>query len=150
MRTLRSIPKAMSATKEDYVRAIYILGENAKGTGVTHIAKRLQLSKSTVSERVKELEQDGLVIALPYAEVTLTPKGKDVGEKLTYKHRIIEVFLYTVLKVPKEQIHAEAERLEHACSDDVIKRLAKFLKNPKSDPHGSVIPKIKSWNVSNT
>lgn len=65
---------------------------------------------------------------------------------MTYKHRIIEVFLNDVLKVPKNKIHEEAERLEHAVSDDVIKRLAKFLEHPTSDPHGSDIPKIKKWN----
>ena len=87
-----------------------------------------------------------MAVAVAYAPVTLTQKGVDIGEKLTFKHRIIEVFLHDVLKIEKEKIHAEAERLEHACSDEVIQKLAGFLNNPKSDPHGSAIPQIKNWN----
>lgn len=135
----------MSATKEDYIRAIYILQEDFHKTGVTEIADRLHLSKSTVSERLKSLATDGFVNADPYSDVSLTKKGIIVGEKLTFKHRVIEVFLNSVLKVPKSKVHVEAERLEHAFSDDVIKRLSKFLDNPATDPHGSEIPNIKNW-----
>lgn len=129
----------ITSTKEDYIRAIYILSTSARDTGVTNIAERLKLSKSTVSERVKELVRDGLVTAAPYAQVELTTKGVKIGKQLTYKHRLIEVFLHQTLKVPKDQVHAEAERLEHAFSDDVIKRLDDFLKHPTHDPHGSPI-----------
>ena len=145
---MRTIPdtKAINATREDYVRAIYILQESNQETGVTHIAERLNLSKSTVSERLKSLVKDGLVVADPYSQVELTEKGLDVGKKLTYKHRIIEVFLKEILGVPDERLHEEAEKLEHACSDDVIKRISKLLNYPTNDPHGSIIPKIKDWN----
>ena len=115
-------------------------------TGVTDIANRLGLSKSTVSERVKELVNEGLAASESYGKVKLTKRGNEVGKKLTYKHRIIEVFLHNTLHVPKDKIHAEAERLEHAFSDDVIKRLATFLGNPTNDPHGSEIPKVTDWN----
>lgn len=148
MRTSASRLGKLTDTKEDYIRAIYILSQSTDGTGVTHIAKKLKLSKSTVSERLKEMVRDGLVVANPYAEVTLTKKGLEIGAKLTYKHRLIEVFLFETLKMKKDLVHAEAERLEHACSDEVITRLAKFLHNPKSDPHGSAIPKIKNWNLN--
>lgn len=146
MRTIGKQPVTLTATKEDYVRAIYILRETTKETGVTQIAQRLSLSKSTVSERVKELVRDGLAIAEPYAPVALTKKGEEIGKKLTYKHRLIEVFLHGTLKVPMDKIHAEAERLEHAMSDDVIQRLAHFLDYPENDPHGSALPKITHWN----
>ncbi len=138
--------KLLSATKEDYIRAIYMLQEGGSSVGVTQIADKLKLGKSTVSERLKELAKEGYVEAGLYTHVSLTKKGYEVGRKLTYKHRIIEVFLNTVLKVPKGRVHEEAHRLEHACSDDVIKRLAKFLDYPENDPHGSKIPKIKGWN----
>lgn len=145
MRTLVG-QKKITATKEDYIRAIYILSQSNEGVGVTHIAKKLKLSKSTVSERIKDLVKDGLVLADPYAAVSLTDKGFCIGAKLTYKHRVIEVFLHQTLKMDKKFVHAEAEKLEHAFSDEVIKRLSKFLHNPKNDPHGSAIPKIKNWN----
>ncbi len=138
--------KAINATREDYVRVIYILAEREMTVGVTQIADRLGLRKSTVSERIKSLVADGLVLAGPYKAVQLTERGVDVGKKLTYKHRIIEVFLTKTLGMAKSKVHVEAEQLEHACSDEVIKRLAILLENPEHDPHGSVIPKIKNWN----
>lgn len=146
MRTNVGGHSKITATKEDYVRAIYILDTTQDGTGVTDIANRLTLSKSTVSERVKELVNEGLVVSELYGKVKLTKHGNEVGKKLTYKHRIIEVFLHNTLHIPKDKIHVEAERLEHAFSDDVIKRLATFLGNPINDPHGSTIPTITDWN----
>lgn len=146
MRTFR--PSApLSATKEDYLRAIYLLGQHAP-VGVTEVAKRLQLSKSTVSERIKDLVKDGLVEASPYSSIGLTSAGTLAAEILTYKHRLIEVFLHQTLGMPKSHVHAEAERLEHAISDVVIKKLAIFLDHPTTDPHGTLIPKIAQW--SNT
>jgi DtxR family transcriptional regulator, Mn-dependent transcriptional regulator len=146
MRTSAKKNSEMSATKEDYVRAIYILGQNDQDVGVMDIARRLKLSKSTVSERIKELIKEDLAASEPYSPVKLTKKGEMIGAKLTYKHRLVEVFLHRILKVPKNQVHLEAEKLEHALSDDVVKRLAKFLDYPTNDPHGSSLPKIKNWN----
>jgi DtxR family Mn-dependent transcriptional regulator len=146
MRTKGNQSAHITATKEDYIRAIYILDSTQGTTGVTDIANRLGLSKSTVSERVNELVNEGLAVSEPYGKVTLTKRGSEVGKKLTFKHRIIEVFLHNTLHIPKDRIHVEAERLEHAFSDDVIKRLATFLGNPTNDPHGSIIPKVTDWN----
>lgn len=146
MRTIHGSKESISPTKEDYIRAIYLLQIAEDGARITQIAERLKLSKSTVSERIKELTSDGLVISTPYSNITLSERGISIAEKLTYKHRILEVFLNTTLKMPKDAVHNEAERLEHAVSDEVIKKLATFLKHPTKDPHGSNIPKIKNWN----
>jgi len=107
---------------------------------VTALVKKLGLSKSTVSERVSTLKRDGLVATEPYAAIRLTDKGRGLGLNLTRRHRILEVFLHDTLKMPLAQIHDEAERLEHACSDKVINRLDAFLQYPTHDPHGSKIP----------
>jgi len=139
MRTSRVAKKTVSATREDYVRAIYLLQERDLQPGIIEIAKRLNLSKSTVSERIKELTKDGLTISKPYSTVSLTKAGTALGKKMTYKHRLIEVFLYQTLKLPKNKVHQEAERLEHAFSDEAIKHLDSFLKHPTHDPHGSPI-----------
>jgi DtxR family transcriptional regulator, Mn-dependent transcriptional regulator len=139
MRTKTGVRTPITSTKEDYVRAIYLLHKSAGEVGVTDIAKRLKLSKSTVSERIKELVRDGLATAAPYAPVELTAKGQAIGKKLTYKHRLIEVFLHETLKMRKDQVHIEAERLEHAFSDEAIEHLDRFLKHPTHDPHGSPI-----------
>ncbi len=139
MRTNPSKPE-LSATQEDYLRAIYLLSEIEGAASVTDIADKLKLSKSTVSERLKELSAAKLVHAPPYGKVSLTKNGKNLGEKLTFKHRLLEVFLHETLKVPKADVHDEAEQLEHALSDNVAERLAKFLDSPTHDPHGSKIP----------
>ncbi len=145
MRTIGKKAVPFSAAKEDYVRAIYLLQEKTGRTSVTDIAKRLNLSKSTVSERIKDLVKNDLVVASPYSAITLTATGLNLGQTLTYKHRVIEVFLHKVLKMPNSKIHAEAEKLEHACSDEVIKRLSDFLNNPTTDPHGTKISIPKNW-----
>ncbi len=134
----------LSATREDYIRAIYLLSFDSSAS-VTDVADRLSLSKSTVSERIQDLVTDGLVETEPYSGVSLTAKGLEVAKVLTYKHRIIEVFLHETLGIDAEKVHIEAEKLEHAFSDEVIKKLAKFLKNPTSDPHGTKITKPKRW-----
>ncbi|MEY2665606.1 MAG: hypothetical protein RLZZ480_711 [Candidatus Parcubacteria bacterium] len=141
MRTLVNTKARISPTREDYIRAIYLLQERGEEPGIVEIAKRLQLSKSTVSERIKELTTDGLTHSKPYSTISLTKQGLALGKKMTYKHRLIEVFLHQTLKLPKELIHEEAERLEHAFSDEAIKKLATFLNHPTHDPHGSLIKK---------
>lgn len=141
MRTSPVAEKRVSATREDYVRAIYLLQEKGMQPGIIQIAARLNLSKSTVSERIKELTSDGLTISKPYSTISLTKAGVALGKKMTYKHRLIEVFLHKTLGLPGDKIHPEAERLEHAFSDEAIELLDIFLKHPTHDPHGSLIKK---------
>lgn len=139
MRT-NSSKTTYSATQENYLRAIYLLSEREEDVSVTNIAKRLQLSKSTVSERLKELAAAKLLRQAPYGKITLTARGKSVGQTVTHKHRIIEVFLHETLGMPLTEVHAEADELEHALSNKVIRRLTDFLGKPNTDPHGSDIP----------
>ena len=139
--------KSLTLTQEDYLRAIYMSQAKGRGAGTSKIAQYLGLSKSTVSERLKELARQKLVTPSFYSEVVLTAKGRKIAEKLTYKHRIAEVFLNTVLKMPKDQVHAEAHKLEHALSDSVVKKLAAFLGKPKLDPHGSTIPRVTGGSI---
>ena len=141
MRTNHSV-RDLSDTQENYLRAIFLLSGDGHGTTVTKLADKLQLNKSSVSERLKNLASDGLVVAPLYGKITLTPAGVKLGEKLTHKHRLIEVFLHQTLGMPIEAVHKEAEQLEHALSDEVAKRLHAFLKHPTHDPHGSEIPNL--------
>ena len=104
MRTLPPSKARISPAREDYIRAIYLLQEKGEEPGIIQIAKRLNLSKSTVSERIKELTEDGLTISKPYSTISLTPQGAALGKKMTYKHRLIEVFLHQTLKLPKDKI----------------------------------------------
>ena len=136
--------QALTSAQEDYLRAIFVLQEKAgEPARVTQIAKYMGLTKPTVSERLKDLARQKLVIARFYGRVSLTATGAQEAQKLTYKHRLAEVFLHSVLGVPKSQVHAEAHKLEHAFSDRTTSRLAAFLGDPKVDPHGSPIPDLR-------
>lgn len=138
--------KKLTSTKEDYLRAIFLLQEKADGsTSASEIARAMHLSKSTVSERLQELARNKMIAPHFYSSIRLTRRGFEAAQKLTYKHRIAEVFLNRVLKIPKKDVHAEAHMLEHALSDTVTRKLAEYLGQPKVDPHGERIPSIHNW-----
>ena len=129
-----------TAHKEDYLRGLYILEEEKKEIKSIDLAHYLNVSKPSVSEMVKELNKEGMVSYKKYSKIKFTAKGRKIAEKLTSKHRLIEIFLKNMLKINSRHIHREANRLEHAFSDESITKLRKFLGNPKKDPHGKPIP----------
>ena len=129
-----------TAHKEDYLRGIYILEEEKGEIKAVDLAHYLNVSKPSVSEMVKELNKEGLILYKRYSKLKFTAKGKKIAQKLTSKHRLIELFLKNVLKISSKSIHQEAHRLEHAFSDESIVKLKKLLGNPKKDPHGKPIP----------
>jgi len=127
--------------REDYLRALYLLTEKEPEIKSVDIAKYLHISKPSVSEMVQELDKEGLIIYQRYAKLQFTPKGKKIAEKLTAKHRLIELFLKNILKMDAHQLHEEAHRLEHAFSDEAIEKIRALLGNPTTDPHGKPIPR---------
>src|SRR3989338_925266 len=129
-----------TANKEDYLRGLYILEEEKGQIKSIDLAHYLDVSKPSVSEMVKELNKEGLVSYKKYSKLRFTPHGRKIAQKLTSKHRLIELFLKNMLKISPKNIHHEAHRLEHAFSDESIIKLRKLLGNPKKDPHGKPIP----------
>ncbi|MEK6916208.1 MAG: metal-dependent transcriptional regulator [Nanoarchaeota archaeon] len=128
----------MNTAREDYIRAIYLLNKRIKESILKKdLGKFMGLAKSTVSERIKSLIETGYVKDIETLE--LTNKGKKLAEKLTYKHRLIEVFLHQVLEMDESELHEEADKLEHAFSDKVISKLRIYLNDPKKCPHGGNI-----------
>lgn len=131
-------------SQEDYLIVMYRLHEKDKQIRSVIIAKQLKISKASVSEMLKKLKKQKIVNMNLYSTVTFTKKGLNMAKKIVFKHRVIEVFLKDVLKCNSRDIHLEAHKLEHAFSDKTIKKLAKFLKNPKICPDGDKIPQLKS------
>lgn len=125
--------------QEDYVRASFYLWQKRGMLSQSELASYLGISKAGVSGMMRMLSKKGLVKKAPYAKPQLTRKGKALAKKMTFKHRLLELFLASKLKMPATRVHAEACRLEHALSDDAAGRLYKFLGKPKKDPHGSPI-----------
>lgn len=129
-------------SKEDYIKAIYHLEKELnRPVKSVELAKYLRVSKPSISEMIKKLAKNNLVNYKIYKTLTLTKKGIKEAEWITYKHRIIEVFLTEFLKL-KSGVHDEGNRLEHSFSDESIRRLSVLLKNPQFCPHGKPIPQV--------
>ena len=132
-----------SLTIENYVKAIFQLchasGESSAATG--QIAAALGVSPGTVTSMLKTLADSELASYPPYEGVTLPPAGRGLALRVLRRHRLIEQFLSTTLDMPWDEVHEEAEHMEHAVSDRLVDRIDKFLNYPTNDPHGDPIPK---------
>ena len=125
---------------EDYLKYIYTIKISVGKVSTSLLAEKLGISAAAVSDMVSKLSRTGYIKNTPYKGFELTKKGQDIAINLIRKHRIWEVFLLKHLKYPWEQVHTEAENLEHASSDELILKLEDFLEFPKYDPHGDPIP----------
>jgi len=123
-----------SRSKEEYLECIYKIQEDGRRATTNEVAKRLAVKQASVTEMLDRLSDDKLVVYEDYHGAVLTKKGVEIGRAITRKHRIIEAFLYGVLKVDKSKVHVEACLLEHALSDDVESKLIKFLGKPDECP----------------
>ena len=130
-----------SSTVENYLKHLLLLAEVGDGlVPMGALAGALAVVPGTVTTMVKALAGDGLVEHRPRHGVRLTDAGRRVALGVLRRHRLVETFLVQVLKMDWAAVHAEAERLEHAISDDVLDRLAALLGHPAVDPHGDPIP----------
>jgi len=133
----------VSLTVENYVKQIYqICGEAGGRPAATgKIAVALSVSPGTVTSMLKTLSDSHLVSYVPYEGVRLTPAGTVLALRILRRHRLIELFLVNVLGMNWDEVHDEAENLEHAVSDQLVDLIDKFLGYPNVDPHGDPIPK---------
>ncbi|MBW2079325.1 MAG: DtxR family transcriptional regulator [Deltaproteobacteria bacterium] len=135
----------MSVSTEDYMRSLYFLYEKlddkSKGIRPVDLAREMGLTKSSISSMSKKLMKLGYIKTKPYSSIFLTRKGMREARRIMHNHRIIEVFLKNVLRYNVSRVHEEANRLEHAFSQESIKRLDRFLRHPHISPEGLEIPK---------
>lgn len=131
-----------SLTVENYLKAILQLELKSGKTRVSPgaLSTRLEVSPGTVTSMLKTLSESGLANYVPYEGVQLTDSGRTLAVRMLRRHRLIELFLHSTLDLTWDQVHEEAEELEHSVSDFLIDRIDQFLGHPKSDPHGSPIP----------
>jgi DtxR family Mn-dependent transcriptional regulator len=127
---------------EDYLKAIHQIAEASGGAPVQTqaLADRLVVSTASVTGMMKRLDQSGLVEHAPYRGVVLTPKGEAVALEILRHHRLLELYLVEQLGMSWEEVHAEADRLEHVISEGLEDRIAAALGQPDRDPHGDPIP----------
>lgn len=139
-------PRSVNATREltgqaeDYLKAIYELQQGDEPAGTNALADRLGIAAASVSGMLQRLGRLGLVNTERYRGTRLTEAGRSVALQLIRRHRIIESYLVTRLGYAWDDVHEEAERLEHAASPELIERMANDLGNPTADPHGAPIP----------
>jgi DtxR family Mn-dependent transcriptional regulator len=132
---------APSSSIEDYVKVVYGFTEwQDKPITSSQLAQRLGVANSSVSEMVRKLKDQGLVDHKPYSAITLTPAGIRLALSMVRRHRLIETYLVQELGYSWDEVHDEAELLEHAVSDTFIERMAAKLGDPQRDPHGDPIP----------
>lgn len=130
----------LTRSVEDYLKAIYHLSLDGHAATTSRIAQALDLSPPSVSGMVKRLSEQGLLEHEPYKGASLTAEGRRIALRMLRRHRLIETFLVATLGYTWDSVHEEAERLEHAVSDELVERMAQALGHPRFDPHGEPIP----------
>jgi DtxR family Mn-dependent transcriptional regulator len=130
-----------SPVVEDTLKTIYHLQQEEDAPIATSaIADRLDKAQATVTSTLDRLESQGLITREPYQGSNLTDDGKTVAVEVLRHHRLLETYLAEYLDYPWEQVHKEADRLEHHISEEFERRIAEALENPRRDPHGDPIP----------
>ena len=134
---------ALTDAIQDYLREIYKLGADGSRASVTALAKRLGVSPASASAMVKKLAALELAVHQPYRGIELTPAGERVALEVIRHHRLLELYLAKTLGVHVDEVHDEAERLEHVISEELEERIDKALGYPTHDPPGDPIPDAK-------
>jgi DtxR family Mn-dependent transcriptional regulator len=133
-----------SLTVENYLKAIALIaGRERSGDAVAtgELAHALNVSPGTVTGMLKTLSESNLATYTPYEGARLTPSGQQLAMKVIRRHRLLELFLVQTLNMPWDEVHEEAEHMEHAASERLIDRIDAFLGHPEVDPHGDPIPR---------
>ncbi len=138
--SVRTPPPPLTRSVEDYLKSIYHLTSQGGFATTSDIAAMLEVAPPSVSGMMKRLSETGLIEHVPYRGVQLTHQGRNAALQMIRRHRILEVYLTQQLGYDWGDVHAEAERLEHAVSEKLIDRMAGALGDPRYDPHGAPIP----------
>lgn len=125
---------------EDFLKAVYLLQQEHERVQTSALAEALGIAAPSTTEMAKKLARANLVEHEPYRGIRLTSAGKRVALEIVRNHRLLELFLVRSLGYTWDEVHDEAERLEHAVSDRLTQRIAEYLGHPAFDPHGDPIP----------
>ncbi|MFN2489443.1 MAG: metal-dependent transcriptional regulator [Actinomycetota bacterium] len=141
------MPIGATRAAQDYLKGICLLEDEAEAAGrratlvsTKAIAERLDVSAASATNMLKKLDSLGLVKHLPYRGAELTNAGRKIALEVIRHHRLLETYLAEALGVPWDEVHDEAEVLEHVLSERLEDRIAKVLGEPTEDPHGHPIP----------
>lgn len=132
----------LTQTIEDYLKTIYELTAQGERASTNQIAEVLEITPASVTGMIKKLSEidPPLLEYQKHHGVTLTSYGEQVALEILRHHRLLEMYLHQVLGYQWDEVHAEADRLEHVISEEFEERIATALGNPSHDPHGDPIP----------
>ncbi|WP_120520322.1 metal-dependent transcriptional regulator [Arthrobacter celericrescens] len=131
----------LTTSAQDYLKLIWSATEwSSEPITIGAMAERLGVTPSTVSDGIRKLAKQGLVEHAPYRSIELTPTGREHAVTMVRRHRLLETFLVETLNYRWDEVHDEAEVLEHAVSDTLIDKIDTLLGHPTRDPHGDPIP----------
>ncbi len=133
-------PLSLTEPVEDYLKVIYELETRMGAAATSDVAQALGVAPASVTGMIRRLASQGFVDHEPYRGVQLTELGRHTALRTIRRHRILETYLTRVLGYAWDMVHDEAERLEHAASDNLIERMSAALGHPRTDPHGAPIP----------
>jgi DtxR family transcriptional regulator, Mn-dependent transcriptional regulator len=142
----RSRPRLLDSVSDavqDYLREIYKLQGDGGRVATSAIAARMGVTPPSASAMVKKLAALGLVEHAPYRGVRLTPTGERIALEVIRHHRLLELYLVQTLALDLDAVHSEADRLEHALSEELEARIDAALGHPSHDPHGDPIPNAR-------
>lgn len=133
-------PEVLTGPVEDYLKAIYELASRDGVAATSDVANALGVAPASVTGMIRRLAAQGLLDYVKYRGVQLTSNGRRAALSTIRRHRILETYLTRVLGYPWDRVHDEAERLEHAASDELIECMSAAMGHPTADPHGAPIP----------
>lgn len=135
----------VSSTVEDYLKTFLRLEDMNEKASTSAVARHLSVADASVTDMLRKLQKTGLLEYKPYYGATLTEEGRKLALRILRRHRLIELFLHQVVGYGWEQVHDEAEKLEHVVSDLFVERVDAYLGHPDKDPHGEVIPDAQGF-----
>jgi len=130
----------ISQALEDYLKIIYVLEADGEKATTTAIAQALDVSNASVTNMLKKLAGMNLIVHESYKGAELSPAGKKIALEILRHHRLLELYLKEVMGYSWDEVHEEAEKLEHHISEQFEDRIAELLNHPTHDPHGDPIP----------
>jgi DtxR family Mn-dependent transcriptional regulator len=137
---MRAPPTDLTVAAQDYLKAIYVLESSGERATTSALARHMGVSAPSATAMTKRLDELGLVERLPYRGVALTDEGRRGALEVVRHHRLLERYLVDRLGLSLDEVHAEAELLEHALSDELEAKIDAELGFPTHDPHGDPIP----------
>lgn len=135
----------LTSTVEDYLKAFLKMEDLNQRASTSSVARHLDVADASVTDMLRKLQKAGLLEYRPYYGAALTEKGRRAALKILRRHRLLELFLHEVMGYGWEQVHDEAENLEHVVSDFFVEQVDALLNHPVQDPHGEVIPDAQGY-----